>query len=362
MKNKNILLHLSLIKGIGAKCISLLTKNYSKIDNFYYFKKNDFLELGFSEEKSLLLHTGLSNKKILDDELKNIEHNQILWTTPIDAHFPKNLLSLDPIPSIFYIKANNYIPWNNYIWLSIVSSRKTNTYGQKAINEIISNLQNYPIGIISGGAIGGDTFVHENAIKYNLITVSILGCGLNTVYPVQNKKLFSSIVESGGALASHFSMSQIATKYTFPIRNAIIASLSDSLIVIQAGEKSGTLITAQYALEFGKSIGTIPGSIFDILSYGSHQLIKSGAECISSIEDIFTLLQIQIKKTTTHKDPIKKEISLEDNILASCEIPKHISELTSLYNIRLDIMQEVLYNLMIDNKITQDTLGNWIKK
>jgi len=368
IKNKNMLLHLSLIPGCGEKLISYITQNYTFLENFYTFSEKNFIDLGCSASKAKLIWNGLRNKKIIEDELMRIEKNNIFLTTPLDSQYPKNLLSLETQPPVLYTKAKEIINWNDRLWLAMVSSRKTNTYGKEAILQFISALKNYPIGIISGGALGGDRYIHDYAIENKLPTIAVLGCGLEYIYPLQNEKLFDTITNTGGALVSHFCMSQQATKYTFPIRNAIIVGLADALIVVQAGTNSGTLITAQYGLDFGRPIGAIPGSIFDPLSFGANELIRNGAECLNSPEQIFEILGIKkndISSTFNYAPMIASEPREYDNLNTSiinyCLTPKHTVEIALHCTESIETIQEKLYDLMLDNKIKQDALGNWIK-
>jgi DNA processing protein len=380
IETKNLLLHLSLINGINERIINIITKKYSFIKNFYHFSIKDFMNLNISEEKSKIIYTELQNKKILDDEIYRIQKNKITWVTPYETEYPKNLLSLDTIPPIIYHKHTAPICWNDKKWLGIVSSRKTNSYGKKIISQIIERLSQYDVGIISGGAIGGDTFVHTEALVHRMPNVAILGCGLEFTYPLQNERLFEKMIHNNGALVSHFSMSQKATHYTFPIRNSIIAGLCDALLVIQAGEKSGTLITAQYALDFNKTVAAIPGNIDDELSFGSNNLIRNGAESIVSYDDIFEILNIkqtsEIEKiphihdpqlsqpsTNTYSTHNHNEITnLCEKILLETKAPRTIHELALLCNIDLTSAQETLYDLMLEGRVSQDSLGRWIHK
>lgn len=372
---KNILLHLSLIPNCGERTISFLTKKYNNIDDFYQYSKNDYIAIGISDRMSSIIYAGLKNKTLLHKEIHLIDKYNIHFTTPIESSYPKNLLYLETTPPIIYTKSNLQTEWSKLILLGIVSSRKTNRYGEKVIEELLNNLNGYPIGIVSGGAIGGDSYAHSYAIKNKLPTIAVMGCGLQHQYPIQNSKLFSEIIDQGGALLSHFPMEQKADKYTFPIRNAIIAGLSEAILVIQAGVKSGTLITAELALDFGRTIAAVPGSIFDPLSYGSNQLISKGGEVIHSVDDIFHLLNIKknniqnilnTKKDHSKKNENNAEINntdiLETDILSFCMSPKTIYEIATFCQKSHSSTQEIVYDLLLKNMITQDSLGKWLKK
>lgn len=140
--------------------------------------------------------------------------------------------------------------------------------------------------IVSGGARGIDSFSHKGAIHANKQTIAVLGNGLDYIYPPENKELEEQILYNGGALISEYIIGTKPTKYTFPARNRIISAISEGLLVVEAKQKSGTLITVDFALEQGKTIYAIPGNINSANSEGTNELIKQGAKIVTSIQDI----------------------------------------------------------------------------
>lgn len=183
---------------------------------------------------------------------------------------------------------------NDYKVLTIVGSRKNTSYGREALDYLLKFLAKEKIIIISGLALGIDSLAHKNAIKYNFPTIAIPGSGLGekVLYPAANTGLAKEILQSGNILISEYGDDRKSEIYFFPARNRIMAAISDAVLIVEAGEKSGTLITARLAMEYGKNVGVIPNNIFAEGSAGSNRLIQDGAMPILNEEDILELLQI----------------------------------------------------------------------
>lgn len=358
------ILHASLIKGIGPKTIETLTNKYSDIKiNFYNLSINEFIQKGLSRQKAELLFHELKNYDLLYTELALLKTHEASFLTPYNTEYPEQLKNQETYPSVLYQQKNISININTFISLAVVSSRETNAYGKRVIYKLFEELANQNIIIISGGAIGGDTYIHEAALANNLKTVSILGSGLGYWYPRNNTHLFKKIITNGGIIMSHFPINTPANKLTFPIRNSVIAGMAQATLIIQAGLKSGTLITANYALEYGKEVGAIPGYIDDIIMIESNNLIKQGAHCITCGNDILSMLNIDIiqkKEFLKNKNNIYPECTAQQKkILEICEQAKSIEEINELLNISIDNLYNELFLLMENNYILQDILGNW---
>lgn len=182
--------------------------------------------------------------------------------------------------------------------LTIVGSRKNTSYGKNVVEKLIRSLTRENIIVLSGLAYGIDSIAHNVALENNLITIAIPGSGLDTkvLYPSTHIKLAEEIVDAGGALISELQPETPAAQWTFPARNRIMSALSDAVLVIEAEEKSGTLITARLALELGRDIGAVPGEIFSPTSNGTNSLIRDGAYIISNEADLFALLHLSKKE------------------------------------------------------------------
>lgn len=203
---------------------------------------------------------------------------------------PLALFEIPQPPKKLYIEGT--LPPKGSLYLAVVGSRKYTSYGRDVVEKLIAGLAGYPIVIVSGLALGIDTLAHENAIKNGLTTIAFPGSGLDpsVLYPRANGNLAKKIIESGGCLISEFEPKLGAAEWTFPTRNRLMAGLCRALLVIEAEEKSGTLITARLATEYNRDVLTVPGSIFSPSSLGTNSLIRQGATPITNANDILQAL------------------------------------------------------------------------
>ena len=213
------------------------------------------------------------------------------------TEFPPLLAEIPQPPVTLWAVGN--LPPPNLKLLAVVGSRKYTTYGKQVVEHLISGLAGYPIGIISGLALGIDSLAHEAALTHGLYTMAVPGSGLDesVIYPATHKRLAHKIVEAGGGLLSEFEPTLKAAKWTFTQRNRIMAGMCEATILIEAAEASGTLITARMATDYNRELLVVPGSIFSKTSHGTHQFLKLGATPVTDAVDIFHALHITPHET-----------------------------------------------------------------
>lgn len=204
-----------------------------------------------------------------------------------DTKYPEKLRHIYAPPQSLYVIGDINIL--NEKGIAIIGCRNCSKYGAEKAYQFGCELSKKGVNVISGLARGIDTFGHKGAIKGEGKTIAVLGSGLDTIYPPENKKLCREIIERGGAIITEYPNGTQPLKYHFPARNRIISGLSDGILVIESKKKSGTLITVEYGLEQGKDIYAIPGNIDNENSYGTNDLIKQGAIPVTSIDDFWNL-------------------------------------------------------------------------
>jgi DNA processing protein len=193
------------------------------------------------------------------------------------------------------------LPPSNLHLLAVVGSRSYSSYGASVVEHLIGGLKGFPVGIVSGLAIGIDTLAHEAALRHGLYTLSVPGSGLakDALYPARNRSLKDKIIASGGGLISELAPETKAATWTFPRRNRIMAGLTSATLLIEAGAKSGTLITARLAVDYNRELLAVPGSIFSPNTFGTHQFLKLGATLVTDAKDILEVFHLEENTATT---------------------------------------------------------------
>ncbi len=220
--------------------------------------------------------------------------------TILPAHFPHRLREIPDPPKQLYLEGT--LPSEEHKWLCVVGSRKYSNYGKQVVLKLIEGLVGYPVVVVSGLALGIDALAHRAALSAKLPCVAVPGSGLDrsVLHPPSNRPLADEILKAGGALLSEFPPTFPASLWGFPQRNRIMAGLSDAVLIIEAEQKSGTLITSKLATEYNRDVFTVPGSIFSSTSEGPHMLLRLGATPITSTDDLLQALGFDI---TTRSAP-----------------------------------------------------------
>ncbi|MCF6460558.1 DNA-protecting protein DprA [Clostridium sp. Cult3] len=228
-----------------------------------------------------------------------IEDQNISITTVLDEDYPKKLHYIYDNPKVLYRRGE--LNEKDELSIAVVGSRKATNYGKWATEKFVRELVKLNITIVSGLALGIDAIAHKVALEENGRTIGVLGNGLDVIYPKRNEKLYGDIPKNGAVITEYF-MGVPPLAYNFPQRNRMISGLSLGVIVIEAKEKSGSLITAHHALEQGKEVFALPGNINSIFSRGTNKLIKDGAKLVMDIDDIIEEIYELQEKIKLNKD------------------------------------------------------------
>lgn len=364
-ESRHALLHASLIEGIGAQTLrflfSLFDDPYDYVQ-MYTWKMSDWREKGFSETKSRLLLQAFSTTEILEKELKEMNLQSVRLVLEGDDEYPVLMKGSQHLPCLLYVYDDPAVSawYKKEKFLAGVSSRQATDYTYRAAQHFFKEL--FEVCVVSGGAIGGDAFIHQAALEHDLPTVAVIGSGLCRLYPAQNRRLFEKIVKKGGAVISPFGMSVRPSPGTFPARNQIIAGMSHATVVFQGMKKSGTLITAQSALEQGREVGAVPGLFDSQLSQGCHWLLSQGATLIQDGGDVRQLLQLP-EKVLTEKTNGKKSLQVQSQILDEFEkifcSPHTAYEAAQKLSCDVMLVQKRVFEYAAKGKMTQDIMGRW---
>ncbi|ABO50503.1 DNA protecting protein DprA [Desulforamulus reducens MI-1] len=291
-------------------------------------------------------------KNIQFDNLeKYLEKISCKVLTIDDETYPYLLKCIhDPPPAIF---VRGHLPQDDCIGIAIIGSRKPSPYGLVVTETLAGELARGGIEIISGMARGIDSASHRAALMNNGMTMAVLGCGPDIVYPRENEKLMKQIIEKG-AIITEFPPGTMPEPWHFPSRNRIISGLSSAVVVIEAAEKSGALITADFALEQGREVMAVPGNINNPKSAGTNKLIKQGASLVTGALDILKELGIETKDIKSQQKKSKK-VTLEVNekkvLAVLSEIPQTMEQVINLSKLLPEEVAAALTILEIEGLI-----------
>ena len=262
-------------------------------------------------EKTATAIKSLADLKTATEELELAVKNNVKVLTYLDEDYPSQLKNICDFPPVIYIKGT--VSKDDTYSVSVVGSRRPTNYGKIVTETFCKYFAQNSITTISGLAGGIDTQAHVSTLKNSGKTIAVLGNGLLNCYPAGNRKLQNEIFEKG-AVISEFNLNRAPIPINFPRRNRIVAALSQATIVIEAAVKSGSLITAELACEYGKDVFAVPGPIFAKYSQGPNNLIKQGAFVAVTPEDVteqVPLLADWVRKNTRKKkEDIEKELPL----------------------------------------------------
>ena len=260
-----------------------------------------------------------------------------------DKIYPNRLKEIKNPPSRLYVKGN--IELLNSIGIAIVGSRTNTQYGEKMCKTFTKKLVEYEFTIISGLAIGIDAIAHKTCIKYSGKTIAVLPCGFNNIYPKQNKELIDEILENRGLILTEYEKDVKAESKKFLERNRIVAGLGIGTLVIEAGYRSGTSVTARYTKNLNKPVFCVPSSLENSKGLGTNELIKNGSKLVTKIEDILLEYpQIKFKKKLLNKN--KKQVPRELEKVYKCikNEPVNINQIVRKTKMTV---QDISYKIML---------------
>ena len=276
-------LALSLTPGLGSILIKRLLERFRTPEAVFRASVKELSGIeGLGEKVADEIRKG-PQKEMVERELSLLERAGGKIITLKDDDYPRRLKDIYDPPALLYVRGE--LRREDELAVAIVGSRKTAPYGRWMTEKIGEDLARHGVTVVSGMARGIDSLAHKGAIQGGGRTIAVLGCGVDVIYPSENRSLFHQIIEQG-AILSEFPMGSPPEGGHFPKRNRIISGLSIGVVIVQASAESGSLITAGYALEQGREVFAVPGNVGVEGSRGTNQLIKDGAKLVESSDDI----------------------------------------------------------------------------
>jgi len=368
MNSLEALIVLSSVEGLGIQLLRKLVSVFQSPEAI--FELNEPRQLSEKAEIPLELAERIYEARLAIIPQKIIDecHQQgVRIVHYLDEEYPKNLSAIYDPPVLLYVKGK-LLPEDRFA-LGIVGARRSSSYGIQVASRFSAELAEKGITIVSGLALGIDRAAHEGALRAKGRTLAVLGSGLDIVYPAENRRLFEMISEQG-ALISEFPLGTEPRPFNFPKRNRIIAGLSLGILVVEAGQRSGSLITARFGADEGREIYAIPGRIDNPYSSGTHRLIQQGAKLITTPEEIFEDLYPVLRSYCPQKDDEvpkesehEEELSGEETAILSAlnDEPSSPDFLAEKLAIDFNQILEILTRLEMSQKVKRLWGGTFIK-
>jgi DNA processing protein len=315
----------NLIKGIGPMKVRALLDYFGDLESAWSAKPEQLQQAGI-DRRALASLVRDRAELDLDSELEKLAKQGISVLTWEDDRYPPRLLQIPDPPPVLYVRGSFT---DDDEWaVAVVGTRRASAYGKAVTQRLIADLAANYVTIVSGLARGLDGEAHRAALKTQGRTVAVLGCGLDLIYPPEHRNLAQEIAENG-AIVSEYPLGTRPEAGNFPPRNRIISGLSLGVLVVEAGIKSGALITADYAAEQGRDVFAVPGNLYVRSSLGTNRLIQDGAKLVTGAEDILEELSLTMVAQQAQVRVVVPESETETLLLQHLSLePLHVDEVS----------------------------------
>lgn len=349
------------IKGIGNATIAKILQSAGSAEEVYFLKKEQLEKIRGLTDKEVANILESKKKWDLDGAIVKLSDQGICFYSSEMENFPEILKNIHDAPYSIYVKGK--LPDFSICRVAIVGARMCSEYGRAMAFELGKKLAANGVQVISGMAKGIDAYGHMGALEGGGATFAVLGCGVDICYPESNRKIYQKIPDAGGIL-SEYPPGQAPLAQLFPARNRIISALSDIVVVVEAKVRSGSLITADFALEQGRDIFAVPGRVTDALSGGCNNLIRQGAGILTSVDEFLKDLEISPIKGEFQENFNIFLLEKDESMVYSCLDlrPKNIEELIGQTGLAPQRVTDVLQRLLLKELITETFQNFYIRK
>lgn len=351
MTEQEAYIALNMISGIGARTLHNAIECFGNAKALFSCSITDLERIqGVSKTKAESIFASLSTIK-WEEEIEKAQKKNVKLITLIDQDYPELLKRIYNPPIVLYVVGN--VEALKQTSIAIVGTRGPTIYGKNCASKIAYGLAQSGVCIVSGLARGIDTEAHKAALQANGTTVAVIGSSLDKLYPKENIDLAREIINKGGAIVSEYPFGTPGTTQTFPMRNRIISGMSYGVLIVEAAQKSGAMITANAALDQNRTLMAIPGRIDNELASGPNSLIKDGATMILCVSDILQEINnssINQIETQIDNKPIKNTISKPSTADDSNKKPKQF--------VKLDETEEKILKFIGTEETTADMIIN----
>ena len=347
----------SITPGIGRVRLGLLENHFGSLEDAWKATPGDLRQAGL-DSGSIRAITSWRPKISLEAELEKLDRYKVKVFTCHEPDYPSRLKEIYDYPPIIYVRGS-LLPEDEWC-LAVVGTRRPTVYGRQVTEEIVADLARSKITIISGLAKGIDSVAHHAALEAGGRSIAVFACGLDTVYPAENASLARSIMQQG-ALISEYPLGTRPKPDNFPRRNRIMSGLSLGVLITEAGETSGAMITARLALEQNREVLAIPGSILSPASRGTNQLIQEGAKLVRDYTDILEELNLTAVARQTELKEVIPPSDTESLLLKQLSAePIHIDEVCRSSSLPISAVSSTLAMMELKGLVKQVGAMNYV--
>lgn len=350
MNDKRYWVGFNLVKGIGAVRLQALLDAFGDLETAWNASLFDLAGAGLSRklvERVAQMRTSVN----LDDFVAQAEKAGIRILTWQDDEYPSHLKEIDQPPPVLYLRGE--ITAEDDWSVAIVGTRAVTPYGRQATEELATVLAHNGVTVVSGLARGVDAIAHSAAIKAGGRTIAVLGSGVDRIYPPENRQIAEKI-SSQGAIVSDYAPGTPPESANFPPRNRIISGLSMAVVVVEAGDTSGALITAEFAVEQGRDVFAIPGSIYAPQSKGTNRLLSNGAKTLLTPQDVLQALDLT---RNVERREIRKVLPADTTEAALLDLlgpePVHVDEIRNRTGLPIEKVSSALTMMELKGMVRQ---------
>lgn len=350
MSDEKYWLGFNLVKGIGAAKLQALIDYYGSVSHAWEASPYDLQRLGL-DQRSINSFLQARAELDLDQCLAQVTAAGATLLTWDDPAYGRALREIPNAPPLLYVRGAilDVDRWA----VAVVGTRRPSTYGRQATRDLVAGLVRSGVTIVSGLARGVDSLAHKTALDMGGRTLAVLGAGLDSLYPPENRSMAERIVQGQGALITEYAFGVQPEARNFPPRNRIISGLSLGVLVVEAGETSGALITANFALEQNRDVFAVPGNINSPVSLGTNRLIQRGAKLVLTANDILEELNLMMATEQQAVQMALPESAEEALLLPNLTQPIHIDDLTRLTGLPAALVSSTLTLMELKGMVQQ---------
>lgn len=341
----------TLVKGIGSVRIQALLDFFGSLEIAWQAPADALRAAGLSQklvENLMETRAATDLQQFYEEKIQKQGIQVLTWN---DQAYPNRLKQIDQPPPVLYLRGS-ICPEDDWS-VAIVGTRKATVYGRQVTEELAAYLARSGVTVVSGLARGIDTFAHQAAVKAGGRSLAVLGCGVDVIYPPENRRLAEQMIASGG-LVSDYAPGTQPEAQNFPPRNRIISGLSRATVVVEAGDSSGALITSTFAVEQGREVFAVPGQIYAPLSKGTNRLIQQGAHPLLKMSDVLEVLGMERAVEYRAARQVLPANTVEASLLKSLSPePVHIDEIAARSGLPIDQVSATLAIMELKGMIRQ---------